>query len=132
MKSTDQVQLGSWSGAEKSADGQWMTHGNHSKKYHILCAKLSHRSTTVLQTPMPERQGQSVIKEELYQKAAEGYGAHLTFKRAKKEGIHIEVHWQDADSSNAVTEHFSDAKVMICGDHACRAHKEQLGNLAKK
>ena len=47
--------------------------------------------------------------------------------------MNIEVHWQDADSSssNAVTEHFGDAKVMICGGHAGRAHKKQLENLAK-
>ena len=43
------------------------------------------------------------------------------------------MHWQDADysSSNVVAEHFSDAKVMICGGHAGRAHKKQLENLAK-
>ena len=40
------------------------------------------------------------------------------------------MHWQDA-SSKVVAEHFSDAKVMICGGHAGRAHKKQLENLAK-
>lgn len=40
--------------------------------------------------------------------------------------MNIEVHWQDADSSsNAVTEHFPKAKVMICGGHAGRAHKKK-------
>ena len=45
--------------------------------------------------------------------------------------MNIEVHWQDADSSssNAVTEHFPKAKVMICGGHAGRAHKKQLEKL---
>ena len=33
------------------------------------------------------------------------------------------MHWQDADSSSVVVEHFGDAKVMICGGHAGRAHK---------
>ena len=48
-------------------------------------------------------------------------------------GMNIEVHWQDVDSSssNAVTEHFPKAKVMICGGHAGRAHKKQLEKLAK-
>ena len=52
---------------------------------------------------------------------------------AKEEGMNIEVHWQDADSSssNAVHEHFSDAEVMICGGHAGRAHMKQLENLQK-
>ena len=47
-------------------------------------------------------------------------------KRMKEEGMHIEVHWQGADSSssNAVEEHFGDVKVMICGGHAGRAHKK--------
>ena len=45
----------------------------------------------------------------------------------------IAVQWQDADSSssNAVTELFPDAKVMICGGHAGRAHKKQLETLSK-
>ena len=83
-----------------------------------------------------QRGRDKVIKEELYMgtsKAAEGYGAHLTLKRAKEEGMHIAVHSQDAgsSSSNAVTNHFGDAKVMICGGHAGRAHKKQLENFAK-
>ena len=44
----------------------------------------------------------------------------------------IAIQWQDADSSsNAVTEHFPNAKVMICGGHAGRAHKKQLEKLSK-
>ena len=59
--------------------------------------------------------------------------SRLNSSEAKKEGMNIEVHWQDADSSssNAVTEHFLKAKVMICGGHAGRAHKKQLEKLAK-
>ena len=63
----------------------------------------------------------------------EGYAARLTFKKAKEEGMVVAVQWQDADSSssNAVTELFPDAKVMICGGHAGRAHKKQLGKISK-
>ena len=37
-----------------------------------------------------------------------------TFEQAKDEGMSIEVHWQDADSSssNAVIKHFPDAFVV--------------------
>ena len=75
------------------------------------------------------------VKEELYQgtsKGAEGYAAHVTFKKAK-EGMNVAIQWQDADSSssNVVTEHFPDAKVMICGGHAGRAHKKQLEKVKK-
>ena len=53
-------------------------------------------------------------------------------KKAKEEGINIAIHWQDADSSsNAMTEHFPDAEIMICCGHAGKAHKKQLEKLAK-
>ena len=76
-----------------------------------------------------------IIEEELYQgtsEGAEGYTAHLTFKKAKDEGMNIAVQWQDADSSSkAVIDHFPNANVMICGGHAGRAHKKQLEKLQK-
>ena len=66
-------------------------------------------------------------------KGAEGHATDITFKRAKDEGMSIEVHWQDADSSssNAVGKHFPNAKIMLCGGHAGRAHKKQLEKRAK-
>ena len=47
--------------------------------------------------------------------------------------MNIAIQWQDADSSSAkaVTDHFPNAKVMICGGHAGRAHKKQLEKLQK-
>ena len=78
----------------------------------------------------------TLINEELYQgtsKGAEGYAARLTFKKAREEGINIAIHWQDADSSssNAMTEHFPDAEIMICGGHAGKAHKNNWKSLLK-
>ena len=76
-----------------------------------------------------------MIKEELHQgtsKGAEGYAACLIFKKAKEEDMMVAIHWQDANSSsNAMTEHFPDADIMICGGHAGKAHKKQLEKLAK-
>ena len=44
--------------------------------------------------------------------------------------MNIAIQWQDADSSSkAVTDHFPDAKMMICGGHACRAHRKELEKL---
>ena len=66
----------------------------------------------------------TLIKEELYQgtsRGAEGYAARLTFNKAKEEGINI----ADSSSSNAMTEHFPDAEIMICGGHAGKAHKKK-------
>ena len=76
------------------------------------------------------------MKEELYQetsKGAEGYAARLTFKKAKDEGMNIAIQWQDADASSwkAVTDHFPNAKVMICSEHAGRAHNKQLEKLKR-
>ena len=47
--------------------------------------------------------------------------------------MNIAIQWQDADSSSAkaVTDHFPDAEIMICGGHAGRAHKKQLEKLQK-
>ena len=52
-------------------------------------------------------------------------------KKAKDEGMNIAIRWQDADSSSskAVTDHFPDAMVMICGGYAGSAHKKQLERL---
>ena len=59
--------------------------------------------------------------------------ARELLKTAKREGLNIEIHWQDADSSSSksVEEVFPGAKVMICGGHAGRAHLKQLKALAK-
>ena len=72
-----------------------------------------------------------VIEEELYRgtsKFAEGFAARVTFQKAKEEGMHVAVHWQDEDSSSAkaVRKVFPNAKVMICGGHAGRAHRKIL------
>ncbi len=77
-----------------------------------------------------------VVQGELYQgtsKSSEGYAAHLTFQRAKDEGMIVDIQWQDSDSSssNVVKELFPDVQVMICGGHAGRAHKKQLDKFAK-
>ena len=83
-----------------------------------------------------QRGRDDVVSEDLYEgtsKGAEGYAARLTFKKAKEEGMNVAIQWQDADSSSskAVTDHFPDAEIMICGRHAWRAHKKQLEKLSK-
>ncbi len=89
---------------------------------------------SVLTQLASQRGRDSIVKDDLYQgtsKSAEGYAARQTFKRAKDEGMEVEVQWQDCDSSsNAVAEHFPDAQITTCGGHAGRAHKKQL-ELAK-
>ena len=130
MRDIKANELGSWQNAVTVADGTWQTRGWHSKNatftirnylngallyYHHLCQKGR----------------DEVIEEELYRgtsKSAESFSAHLTFQKAKEEGMHVAVHWQDTDSSSAkaVREVFPDADIMICGGHAGRAHRKIL------
>ena len=58
-------------------------------------------------------------------KGAEGFAASMAFRAAKEEGTHIEVQWQDGDSSSAklFREHYPDeerSQVMLCGGHISR------------
>ena len=84
-----------------------------------------------------QRGRDTLIQEDLYQgtsKSAEGYAARKTFKRAKEEGMNVEVHWQDADSSssNGLHDVYPNVEIMICGGHAGRADLKQLDVWAKK
>ena len=77
------------------------------------------------------------VKGGLYEgtsKFGEGKAASVLFGRAKEEGMNITIHWQDADSSSAlaVGEHYPNAKLMLCGGHAARAHQKTLKNLKTK
>ena len=83
-----------------------------------------------------QRGRDKIIKKDLYQgtsKGAEGFAARKTFMKAKEEGMNVEIHWQDADSSSSkgVAELFPGASVMIYGGHAGRTHMKQLQKLAK-
>lgn len=127
----DQTQLGSWSRAVTCANGVWMIRGFHSKNATFSVRNYSN-GVLLYYKHLCQCGRDSIVEKELYEgtsKGAEGYAVWIS----KKEGMCIEVHWQNADfsSSNAVAEHFPAAKVMICGGHAGHAHKEKLEKLAK-
>ena len=112
-----------------------MTRGFHSKNA-TFSIRNYFNGALLYRKHLCQRGRDDVVKEELYQgtsRGAEGYGARQLFKKAKEEGMNIDVQWQDADSSSskAVTDLFPNAKVMICGGHAGRAHKKQLAKLQK-
>ena len=130
MRDMKESELGSWQNAVTVADGTWQTRGWHSKNatftiknyltgallyYHHLCQKGR----------------DEVIEEELYRgtsKSSKDFAARVKFQKAKEEGMHVAIYWQNADSSsaNAVREVFPDTEVMICGGHAGRAHRKIL------
>ena len=135
MKQMDQDKLGSWSRAVTSADGVWMTRGWHSKNA-TFSVRNYFTGALLYRMHLCQRGRDSIINDNLYQgtsKGAEGFAARKTFAQAKEEGMNVEIHWQDADSSssNGVAETFPEAKVMICGGHAGRAYMKQLQKLAK-
>ena len=76
-----------------------------------------------------------VIEEELYRgtsKSSEGFVVRVTFQKVKEEGMHVAIHWQDADSSlaKAVREVFLDAEIMIYG--SCWASpQENIGVMSE-
>lgn len=136
MKSMNQDKLGSWSCAVTSARGTWMTRAFHSKNATFNIRNYF-TGALLYRKHLCQKGRDNLIKEELYQgtsKGAEGYAARQTFKVAKEEGVNIAIQWQYADSSSskAVSDHFPNAKVMICSGHAGRAHKKQLEKLSKK
>ena len=80
---------------------------------------------------------ETIVEGDLYpgtSKSAEVYAARVTFQRAKEEGMDVTIHWQDADfsSTKAVREIYPNADIMICGEHAGRAHNIFFGkNLSR-
>ena len=76
----------------------------------------------------------NVSDDELFEgtaKAAEGHAAEIAFGLARDDNVHIEVHWQDDDSSsaNSLRVYYRDETktcVMLCGQHVARAHVNKL------
>ena len=129
MRRMDQSELSSWSCAVTSADDTWMTRGHHSKNA-TFSIRNYYSGALFYHKHLRQKGRDDVVKEEVYQgtsKGAEGYAAHLTFKKAKDKGMNIAIQWQDATG----TDNFPNAKVMMCGGHASRTHKKQLEKLQK-
>ena len=105
MKGMDQTQLGSWSRAVTTA---WMTRGYHSKNATFSIRNYLTRAL-MYYVHLCWKGRDKVIQEELYRGTSKAYRAQLALKKEKEEGLRIEVHWQDADSSSSkvVAEHFS-------------------------
>ena len=132
MKDMPQNQLGSWSRAVTAGDGVWLTRGCHSQnatftlRNHVTGALLYYEH-------MCQRGDDTVTEEQLFEgtsKAAEGHGADNAFRKAYEEGMNIDIHWQDGDSTsaNALHKHFNDAKVFLCSGHVAKNHEKRLNN----
>ena len=136
MKAQDPSTVGSWQRAITSSDGVWLTRGRFSQNCTFTVRNYINNSLLYfIHLCM-----RGVDKDKLYlgtAKGAEGFAASMAFRAAKEEGMHIEVQWQDGDSSSAKSfrEHYPDeerSKVMLCGGHIARAHTKQLTEMARQ
>ena len=132
MKDMPQNQLGSWSRAVTAGDGVCLTRGCHSQnatftlRNHVTGALLYYEH-------MCQRGDDTVTEEQLFKgtsKAAEEHRADNAFRKAYEEGMNIDIHWQDSDSTsaNALHKHFNDAKVFLCSGHVAKNHEKRLNS----
>uniref|UniRef100_A0A1X7TBH7 MULE transposase domain-containing protein n=1 Tax=Amphimedon queenslandica TaxID=400682 RepID=A0A1X7TBH7_AMPQE len=61
-------------------------------------------------------------------KLAEGYGANDVLSLVKADGINLECHIQDGDSTakNAVSKHFPQCNLLRCSNHVAKNHAKKL------
>ena len=133
MKAMDQKELGSWERAVTSADGAWMTRGFHSTNMTFSIRNFF-TGALLFFKHVCQKGRDKIIEEPLYKGTSKSAEARELMAKAKEEGLIVEIHWQDGDSSSSksVEKIFPKAKVMICGGHAGRSHLKQLQALAKK
>lgn len=139
VKTKDEVEIGSAKRLVTTSDGVWQTRGFFSNNFTFtIWDYLSGGLLYFLH--LCQRGSEDVVEEGLYggtSKSAEGFAAEKTFQKIKDDGLHVEVNWQDADSSsgNAFAKVFppsKGSKVMLCGGHVNRAHTKRLQELAKQ
>ncbi|KAI8481596.1 hypothetical protein Bbelb_406960 [Branchiostoma belcheri] len=136
MKEMDPTKVGSWKRAVTSGDGVYHTRGHHSKNMSVLL--VDYCENALLAAVHLCMRGKDVTTADSVplfpgtSKSAEGYGFDLIWEELKHEGMEVEVHWQDADSTSekSFKKFFSESKVMYCGGHVGRAHGKQLEKLA--
>ena len=136
MKALPDSDIGSWNRAVTTADGTWLTRGYFSKNYTFTVR--NYLTGALLYYVHLCMRGSDDLDEELYQgtaNAAEGIAAGKAFRAAKEDGMHIEVQWQDGDSSSALSfrESYPDettSHVMLCGGHVARCFAKVLNDLS--
>ena len=136
MKAMSPEEIGSWSRAVTCSDGVWQTRGHYSKNATYTVRDYT-RNCLLYVIHKCQRGFDHIAKEELFQgtsKSAEGHSTEEAFAQAKEEGMKIEVHWQDADSSSAkaIEQIMPETKIMKCLGHVGRAHNNQLETMTKK
>ena len=139
MKALPPEQIGSIQRAIVTGDGTWLTRGHFSKNHtYTIRNYLTGALLYVVHVCM--RGEDDLVEGELYKgtaKSAEGYAADEAFGMAKDDGMHVEVQWQDADSSSSASfrKHYPDetkSRIMLCAGHVGRCHTKALTKLSQK
>ena len=139
MKSIPSDKLGSWQRAVTTSDGCWHIRGFFSQNATFVIRNWL-TGALLWYGHACMRGSDPIIADELYAgtaKSAEGYLAGALFQKAREEGCHIEVNWQDQDSSaeksfRSVYTSETSSRVMKCGGHVGRSHANALKEVKTK
>ena len=139
MRSLPSDKLGSWKRAVTTSDGCWHIRGFFSQNATFVIRNWL-TGALLWYGHACMRGTDAIIPDELYSgmaKSAEGYLAGVLFAKAKEEGCHIEINWQDQDSSSeksfrSVYTSETSSRVMKCGGHVGRSHEKALQQLKAK
>lgn len=131
-------EIGSHKWAVTAEDGTWLQ--RKFSKNHTFMLQNYINNAFLYYVHLCMKGKDKLVPGKLYlstSKAAEGYGAELTFEMAKNDNLHSEVHWQDGDSwiANAFRKFYSDevaSKVFLCGGHVACAFEKNLKELKAK
>ena len=135
MKGMSNKSLGSFARAVTTGDGVW--HQRKFSKNHTFSIRNYLNGALLYYVHLCMRGKDNIVQEALYKgtsKSAEGYAADIAFRNAHTDGMHIEVHWQDGDSSSANSFYTyypnkDKSKVMLCGGHVARSFGNRLAEL---
>ena len=139
MEALPPEQIGSMQHAIVTGDGTWLTRGHFSKN-HTYTIRNYMTGALLYVVHVCMRGEDDLVEGELYKgtaKSAEGYAADEAFGMAKDDGMHVEVQWQDADSSSSASfrKHYPDetkSRIMLCAGHVGRCHTKALTKLSQK
>ena len=136
MKSMDPSVLGSWNRAVTAGDATWLTCGHHSRNCTFTIRDYI-TGSLLYYIHLCQRGADKVSTSVIYEgtsKSAEGYGAEVLFERAKKDGMNVECHVQDRDSSSSksLLKNYPNCELKHCGNHATKNHKEALKRLQQR
>ena len=126
-------QLGSYHRAVTTGDGTWLTRGSFSQN-HTYTLRNYMNNALLYVVHLCMRGNDDLIDDDLFEVQLKQLKA---FGLARDDTVHIEIQWQDGDSSsaNALRVYYPDeakTRVMLCSGHVAHSHIYKLKGLADK